>query len=255
MSVNVKYFGSVPPGPGVNPVRVQVNPKLPFGKTHPVNWQTGKHLSLGGTTNQEEKKTIGSATPTDSDHPFKFIPTSSTTGTITSGTCSIGGSGVTITGLPSSLSGIMFSSKYWIAVNLLTKTATWDSGISYANESSTVRIIPIFEITCSGPSITSWIQRRFCDIRIDSQVAENPGASIDTLGGSSEGSETASSDTWTAGSANGLDEWYVSRVVYNESGDKVVYAFLRKRTYDKYGRLYSVSGETRVAVDATVEHT
>jgi hypothetical protein len=82
--------------------------------------------------------------------------------------------------------------------------------------------------------------------------AEDPGATITTIGAASEGTETASTDTWTAGNVDnkGLAEWYVSRVVYNHSGDKKIYAFLRKRTYDQYGRLYSVSGETRVEVEA-----
>lgn len=86
-------------------------------------------------------------------------------------------------------------------------------------------------------------------------VAADPGSSIDTLGAGSEGSETASTRTWTAGGSNGLAEWYVSRVVYNESGDKKLYAFLRKRTYDAQGLLYSVSAETQVTVDTPVEVT
>lgn len=83
-------------------------------------------------------------------------------------------------------------------------------------------------------------------------AAENPGAAIVTIGAAAEGSETAATNTWTAGGANGLAEWYVSRVVYNDTGDKTLYAFLRKRTYDLSGRLYSVSAETRVTVDVPV---
>lgn len=90
------------------------------------------------------------------------------------------------------------------------------------------------------------------EIPMGGGAAEDPGASIDTLGAASEGSETASSATWTAGGSNGLAEWYVSRVVYNHSGNRVIYAFLRKRTYDNNGRLYSVSAETRVEVDTPV---
>lgn len=83
-------------------------------------------------------------------------------------------------------------------------------------------------------------------------AAEDPDTDIDEIGAESEGSESASSDSWEAGGVNGLSEWYVSRVVYNHSGDKKVYAFLRKRVYDRYGRLFSVSGESRIEVDATV---
>jgi hypothetical protein len=83
---------------------------------------------------------------------------------------------------------------------------------------------------------------------------EDPDVDVVTLGANTEGSETASTGTWTAGNEDedGLAEWYVSRVVYNHSGDKKLYKYLRKRVYDKYGRLYSVSAETRVEVDATV---
>lgn len=86
-------------------------------------------------------------------------------------------------------------------------------------------------------------------IPIGGGAAENPGAAIVTIGAAAEGSETAATNTWTAGGANGLAEWYVSRVVYNHAGNKILYAFLRKRTYDNFGRLYSVGGETRVIVD------
>jgi len=78
------------------------------------------------------------------------------------------------------------------------------------------------------------------------------------LGSDTEGTEAALTTSWTTGTedgAKGLAEWYVSRVVYNHEGDKVLYAFLRKRTYDQYGRLYSVSAETRVNVDATAVET
>ncbi len=87
------------------------------------------------------------------------------------------------------------------------------------------------------------------EIPLGGGAAEDPGAAIDTIGAASEGTETASTATWTAGATNGLAEWYVSRVVYNHAGNKILYAFLRKRTYDKFGRLYSVGAETRVIVD------
>jgi hypothetical protein len=81
----------------------------------------------------------------------------------------------------------------------------------------------------------------------------DPGGTITTLGAGSEGSETADTTTWTAGTTNGLAEWYVSRVVYNdEAATPTLFAFLRKRTYDRFGRLYSVSGETKVTVDVPV---
>ena len=46
--------------------------------------------------------------------------------------------------------------------------------------------------------------------------------------------------------------WIQTRQIFNHSGDKKWYAFLRKFTYDKNGRLYSVSAETRIEIDAPV---
>lgn len=72
---------------------------------------------------------------------------------------------------------------------------------------------------------------------------------LTTLGSGAEGSTSPSATTWTAGNGVGLQEWYVSRVVYDDTTDSILYAFLRKRIYDANGLLYSVSDETRVVVD------
>jgi len=79
---------------------------------------------------------------------------------------------------------------------------------------------------------------------------ENPGAAVDTLGTNTEGNEAADATTWTYAGTNGLEEWYCSRIGYFHAGDAKLYMYLRKRTYDKNGQLYSVSAETRVEVDA-----
>jgi hypothetical protein len=47
MSIIVSHYGSFKPESGAKPLRVQVNPKLPFGKPNPVNWMNGRHLHLG----------------------------------------------------------------------------------------------------------------------------------------------------------------------------------------------------------------
>lgn len=83
---------------------------------------------------------------------------------------------------------------------------------------------------------------------------DGPGdiSSIKTLGDSIEGSESLDSTTWDRASDNKApDEWYVSRVVYNEAGDKKLYSFLRKRQEDSKGRHYHTTGETKVEVFAT----
>ena len=83
-------------------------------------------------------------------------------------------------------------------------------------------------------------------------TAEDPGTDVTTLGNSTEGTELPLLNTWTAGGTNGLVKWVPYRVVYNHSGDKVLYTMFRKETYDRYGRLYSVNVEIKVSVDVTV---
>lgn len=83
-------------------------------------------------------------------------------------------------------------------------------------------------------------------------AAENPGANTVQLGpGGVEGSEAALEDTWQSSNAegDGLELGIVARVVYDETGDKIIYAFLRNMTFDQFGLLYSVGAETRVTVD------
>lgn len=70
-----------------------------------------------------------------------------------------------------------------------------------------------------------------------------------TIGDDSEGAEDANTDDADTGT-NGINEWYVSRVVYDNTGDKVLYQMMRMRSYDKRGHLMSISGETRVEVNA-----
>lgn len=81
-----------------------------------------------------------------------------------------------------------------------------------------------------------------------------------TLGTLEEGSEEPDTHGWkrneqTAGDIWGdcpIKETYVSRVVYNEAGDKVLYKFLRQKVYAADGRLNEITPETRVTVDTLV---
>ena len=45
--------------------------------------------------------------------------------------------------------------------------------------------------------------------------------------------------------------YVVSRIVYNEAGDKSLYSFVRPLTFDARGLLVSAGAETRVTVDVT----
>jgi hypothetical protein len=73
-----------------------------------------------------------------------------------------------------------------------------------------------------------------------------------TLGGAVEGSETPASDSWSRGSTGTpLDLFVVTRVVYNEAGDKTLYHFARKLSFDACGLLVAAGAESRVTIDAT----
>ena len=83
---------------------------------------------------------------------------------------------------------------------------------------------------------------------------EDPGAEVDTIGSAAEGDEAAETSTWEAGneSEHGLAVWVQTRTAYYDTGDMKLYGYFRLMTYDKYGRLYSVSAETRVIIDTPV---
>ncbi len=69
--------------------------------------------------------------------------------------------------------------------------------------------------------------------------------------------ESAQTDSWdrtrvTSGSAYGdvpLTVQMVSRVVYNASGDQVLYQYTRNLTFDAGGKLITASAETRATVE------
>ncbi len=84
--------------------------------------------------------------------------------------------------------------------------------------------------------------------------------SPNTIGGSSEGSESASTDSWsrgvvTSGNTYGdgpVDVYMISRVVYNPSGDKKLYGFYRTFSFDSRGMLVTIGAEARYEIDAPV---
>jgi hypothetical protein len=86
--------------------------------------------------------------------------------------------------------------------------------------------------------------------------AEDPDTDIDTLGPVDEsgdpieGTEPELDDTWTANGTKGLALWQTVRVVYYELGDEKLYEYRRKLTFDRWGRLYSVSGEKQIEIEA-----
>ena len=81
--------------------------------------------------------------------------------------------------------------------------------------------------------------------------AESP-SSPTSLVPSSYTSSTANTTSWTAGGTKGVTEREVTRVVWTGT---YLYGFYRTRTYDRFGRLYSISGETRFTIDTPTKVT
>jgi hypothetical protein len=87
-------------------------------------------------------------------------------------------------------------------------------------------------------------------------VGPHAPTAVQTIGAAAEGNETAEGSSFVVGTGgNGLDFWVVSRIGYFHGGDKKLYMYVRKLTVDETGHVRSISGETRVEVDACVVET
>ncbi|HWE02450.1 MAG TPA: hypothetical protein VG326_08560 [Tepidisphaeraceae bacterium] len=72
------------------------------------------------------------------------------------------------------------------------------------------------------------------------------------VGSASDSSETANSTMWSRFTdGTPVTVFVATRVVYNPTGDKTIYAFVRQLSFDARGLLFAISGETRVTVDVT----
>lgn len=83
----------------------------------------------------------------------------------------------------------------------------------------------------------------------------NPGGAVDTIGSAAEGAEGADSTSKVFNNGKGLAFWDQTRQAYFDAGDQTWYAYARLKTYDRFGRFYSMSAETRIEIDATVPET
>jgi len=76
-------------------------------------------------------------------------------------------------------------------------------------------------------------------------------ASPTVIGSSSEGSETAATDSWSrATNGTPVDVWMQSRTVYDHASGEILYGFARKLSHDSTGLLIAVSAETRYTIDS-----
>ena len=85
------------------------------------------------------------------------------------------------------------------------------------------------------------------EIALPFEAPSDP-ASPDTLGDVDEGAETEDATTYTT-NANGLQLHCMTRVGYWDAGDEELYGFIRTLQFDNFGRLSSISAETRIIID------
>jgi hypothetical protein len=81
-----------------------------------------------------------------------------------------------------------------------------------------------------------------------SGLPENPGSPA-TIGVTTEGAEAADTTTWAASAGAGVQLHVMGRVGYFDAGGEILYGYVRTLKFDKFGRLASISAETRVTID------
>ena len=78
----------------------------------------------------------------------------------------------------------------------------------------------------------------------------NPSSNIVDLSVSGEGSAAAKTDSWTFDGVNGVKVTKQTRTYYDHTAaTPVLYGYYRTETYDRNGKLHSVSAETRYVID------
>lgn len=79
-------------------------------------------------------------------------------------------------------------------------------------------------------------------------------AATQVIGDATEGNEAAEPTEFAIGTDDkGLDLWQQTRMGYFHDGDHKLYMYVHKALFDERGCLHSITGETRVEIDAPVE--
>lgn len=72
-------------------------------------------------------------------------------------------------------------------------------------------------------------------------------------GDEDEGSEARTVEAnFTLDGTTGVTVHRMTRIGYFDSGDQILYGYIRTFVYDRFGQLKSISSETRIAIDAPV---
>ena len=83
--------------------------------------------------------------------------------------------------------------------------------------------------------------------------AKDPSTAKTSLTTSGEGSAAAQTNTWTFGGTNGVAVTVQTRTYYDHTASTpVLYGYYRTFTFDRNGKLYSISAETRYTIDQPV---
>lgn len=211
------------------------------------------------------------------EHPFRFQQTDSNGGDITAGLARLNGANLTITGLPTSISTLTASTRYWIALDTENATAEWLSGAveaypTFPVGSDSIMIFPILTITCAGAVgaevITAIRQERWIDIVVGASGGEtdpdpvDPGSTyVDIMSRDGNdpptgpGDSTALVNTWAAGGANGLHKWWNAGTVWDGyAATPVLYYMARRDIITNKGKVFGVGAETRITIDTPVNH-
>lgn len=207
------------------------------------------------------------------EHPFRFQQTNDNGGDITAGLVRLNGANLSILNLPSSLSSITESTRYWIALDTENATAEWIGGAvstyaTFPTGSDTIMIFPILTITCSGAAGSEYIsdikQERWVDIvegatDVTEDSLPTPTAPVYER----EIDDTTTADIaldWTAGDVNGggqllgLSYTFHTLPEYDESDHKW-YSYVRTMTITAKGTVQKLTTATKVEVHAPVGHS
>ena len=86
--------------------------------------------------------------------------------------------------------------------------------------------------------------------------ATNEATDVETIGGTGEGStDAAEGTTFVGDNENSTEVNICSRVAFGDTGDETLYGYSRTMKFDRHGRLYSISGETKYTIDVPEEET
>ena len=137
------------------------------------------------------------------------------------------------------------------ATSSIVETASGKIQINSPNH-ATLSVDPAFA-DASNPTPAELLQIATTGWVLDEVAASNPSSSVQTMPPTNTAdADAANTDTWTAGGNNGVSKTVLYRTKYVTSGTTpILYGYFRTETYDRYGRLYHVSGETRATIDST----